>query len=151
MAHSWLVPTRACFVKRKLRHRLIDSLVRVTVPEGGVRTRGSRACTLLCIPPHTLSQDSGSMCWHSQAPPRGLSTAPGPVWHSSPFLPTAQPQALQSKPQCAQSDPVNTFLCLTLAGFESARLSVVQPCSLLQPAPAILHGHPQVGHIPARV
>lgn len=46
----------------------MENLIRVTEPEGGVRTQGSRACTLLCIRPHSLSQNSGSMSWYSRAP-----------------------------------------------------------------------------------
>lgn len=68
MAHSRLVPNWACFVKGKLRHGWMDNLMRVTVPEGRVGTQGSKVCMMLCIPTPTLSQDTGNICWHSQAP-----------------------------------------------------------------------------------
>lgn len=84
----------------------MDNLIRITVPEGGIRTQGSKVYTLLCIFP-TLVPGPCMAAWTHTAklPGRSLSpfaTAPGLVWsslkHSSPFLPTAQPQALQPKP-----------------------------------------------------
>lgn len=51
--HCGASSSAAHVLQRKLRHGLVDNLIRVTEPEGGVRTRGSRALHTALHRPHT--------------------------------------------------------------------------------------------------
>lgn len=115
----------------------MDNLIRVTVPEGGVRTQGSKACTLLCI---------------DELPGRSLSLSLPSLQHQGLFGTHLPSCLLPSLRQSSLSPRVpslillqTTHFCYTFLCLESAKLSAVQPCPLLQPAPAIVHGHPQFG------